>query len=201
MNVGSSEPAGAYPGRAGAGVFLHRNFLAPTALARVLGALERLSGCWAPSQRLRLLGRGRTSQIRADDVVAQAPLDELRAMLAPAVLTAVRSCGLELPDSPRLQLFPVRMIGDALEPALQWPHVDSTRSEPGPPACTNVFYAVAKAVVGGELAVAARGGAGLADPIFLAPAANSLASFPGDRVHAVRPLYAGERLSVVVNFY
>ena len=63
------------------------------------------------------------------------------------------------------------------------------------------FYAVASTTVGGELAVAARGGADLVDPILISPSPNLLASFPGDRVHAVRPLYAGKRLSVVINFY
>jgi hypothetical protein len=93
------------------------------------------------------------------------------------------------------------MDGDAASPAYQEPHVDSYGPDPGPPICTNVFYAVANANVGGELAVAARSGADLDDPILISPRPNLLASFAGDRVHAVRPLYAGERLSVVINFY
>src|SRR5215472_1395139 len=201
MTFAASEPAGTNPGPVGAGVFLRRNFLAPLAMARVLGALDRLSSSWAPSTSLRLLGRGRTSQVRSSDIAAQAPLDDIRNALAPSVLEWARRCGLPLPPTPRLQLFPVRMRGDADSPAYQEPHLDSYGSDPAPPICTNVFYAVANANVGGELAVAARGGADLDDPILISPSPNLLASFPGDRVHAVRPLYAGERLSVVINFY
>ena len=201
MDFGASKPAGTSPGQPGAGVFLSRNFLAPLAMARVLGALDRLSSSWTPSTSLRLLGRGRTSQIRSSDISAQSPLDDIRNALAPSVLEWARRCGLPLPASPRLQLFPVRMVGDADSPAYQEPHVDSNGSEPGPPICTNVFYAVADTTVGGELAVAARSGADLVDPILISPSPNLLASFPGDRVHAVRPLYAGKRLSVVINFY
>ena len=201
MSIGASGPSGTFPEPVGPNVFLHRNFLAPLAMARVVGALERLSASWASSTSLRLLGRGGTSQVRATDIVAQPPLDEIRGALAPAVLDWARRCGLRLPAAPRLQLFPVRMQGDPQSPAYQLPHVDSSGSDAQPPICTNVFYAVAKATVGGELAVAAKDGADLADPIVIEPAPNLLASFPGDRVHAVQPLYAGERLSVVINFY
>jgi hypothetical protein len=93
------------------------------------------------------------------------------------------------------------MVGDAKTPAYQEPHLDSNASQPGPPICTNVFYAKTQGVKGGDLAIARRGGPDLADPIVVQPTANAIATFAGDRVHWVRPLYAGERLSVVVNFY
>ena len=55
-------------------------------------------------------------------------------------------------------------------------------------------------MVGGELAVARRTGS-LEDPVLVNPSVNAIAPFAGERLHWVRPLYAGERLSVVVNLY
>jgi hypothetical protein len=37
--------------------------------------------------------------------------------------------------------------------------------------------------------------------VLVRPSANTLVTFAGDRVHWVRPLFAGERLSVVINLY
>ncbi len=183
------------------GPFVRRDFLAPLELMKTLSALDRLTSSWAPSQELRLLGRGQTSQVRGADIAVQAQLDVVRNLLAPAALRWARTCGFWFAKPPRLQLFPVRMVGDPAAPAYQEPHVDSVESQPDPPICANVFYARAKAIVGGELVVAARSGADLSDAVAIQPAANMLVSFAGDRVHAVRPLLAGERLSVVINFY
>jgi hypothetical protein len=182
-------------------VHLRPNFLAPADVLRVISALDRLSASWIDSGALALLGRGGTSQVRATDLMAQAPLDELRSLLAPAVLRWVQSRGFGFATPPTLQLFPVRMIGSEETPAYQEPHVDSYGADAGPPVCTNVYYARATAASGGELVVAKGAGADLDDPIVVTPQANTLATFPGARVHAVRPLRGGERLSVVINFY
>jgi hypothetical protein len=93
------------------------------------------------------------------------------------------------------------MVGDAQTPAYQEPHLDSNASQPGPPICTNVFYVKTQGVAGGGLAIARRSAPDLSDPIVVQPKANTIATFAGDRVHWVQPLYAGERLSVVINFY
>jgi len=58
-----------------------------------------------------------------------------------------------------------------------------------------------KGIAGGDLAVARGHGPDLSDPVALHPTANTIVSFAGDRVHWVEPLFAGERLSVVINFY
>jgi predicted 2-oxoglutarate/Fe(II)-dependent dioxygenase YbiX len=151
---------------------------------------------------MRLLGRGTTLQVRPTDLVAQGPLDEIREALAPPALLAARASGFRFAVPPSLQLFPVRMLGDAADPAYQEPHTDSVGADIAAPICSNVFYARVQGLVGGELAVAARAGSALADDaVALTPVANTLVTFPGDRVHAVRPLYAGERVSVVINFY
>ena len=181
------------------GVFVRRNLLAPLEFARLLAALDRLSGSWTPSQSLGLLGRAQTSQIRASDIAVQGRLDEIRQVLAPSALHWARACGFRLPAAPHVQMFPVRMTGDAKTPAYQEPHLDSDASQPGPPICTNVFYARARGVVGGELA--AQRGPDIDDPVAIAPAPNTIVTLAGDRVHWVQPLYAGDRLSVVVNFY
>ena len=58
---------------------------------------------------------------------------------------------------------------------------------------------LAKAIDGGDLALAGPGG--IDDPIVVRPTPNTLVSFSGDRVHWVLPLLAGERVSIVINFY
>ena len=178
---------------------LQRSFLPPLALSRTLAALDRLSSSWRPSEALGLLGRSQTSQIRPTDLVARAPLDEIRHCLAAATLGWTRRCGFQFGATPFLHIFPVRMLGDAEQPAHQEPHVDSTNAQAGPPLCTSVFYAKVLEVEGGELAVGRPGDA--SDPIVFPPMPNTIVSFPGDCVHWVRPLYSGERLSVVINFY
>lgn len=180
-------------------VHVQPNFLPPLALSKTLAALDRLSSSWRPSEALGLLGRSHTSQVRAGDLVVQAPLDEIRGNLAVAALQWARRCGFAFRAPPFLQIFPVRMVGDAERPAHQEPHVDSNGAQAGPPVCTNVFYAKVKDARGGELAVGRPDDAG--DPVMVRPAPNTMVSFPGQCVHWVRPLYAGERLSVVINFY
>jgi hypothetical protein len=146
-----------------------------------------------------LLGRGGTSQIRASDVVVQAPLDELRNNLAVAALEWAKRCGFHFRAPPFLHLFPVRMVGDKEHPAHQEPHVDTSNVRSGPPICTNVFYARLLAAEGGEIAVGRAGD--ISDPVLVTPTPNTMVSFAGECVHWVRPLFAGERLSVVINFY
>ncbi len=182
------------------GAFVRPNFLSPFVLVRLLDALERLSPAWAPSERMGLLGRGGTEQVRPTNLAVQAALDEIRHALAPAALQWARSCGFRLPAAPLLQLFPVRMVGDADAPARQEPHTDSHGEPPRTPICTNVFYAKAKAIQGGDLALAAANG-DLSAPRLVRPRPNMMVSIPGDRVHWVEPLHAGERVSVVINFY
>jgi hypothetical protein len=207
----ASESASARPGNAttsgvsqesfAGGVYVRRGFLSPFTMVKVLGALDRLSASWAPSEELGLLGRGQTGQIRVTGIAAQAQLDEIRHALAPAALQWARSCGFQFAAAPHLQLFPVRMVGDPKSPAFQEPHLDSNANQPGPPVCTNVFYVRTQGIAGGDLAVARGGGPDLGDPVVIHPTANTIATFAGDRVHWVRPLFAGERLSVVINFY
>jgi hypothetical protein len=180
-------------------VHVQPNFLPPLALSRTLTALDRLGSSWRPSETLGLLGRSRTSQVRGSDLVVQAPLDELRLNLADAALQWALRCGFSFRAPPFLQMFPVRMLGDAERPAHQDPHVDSNDTQAGPPVCTNVFYARVLAAQGGELAVARSDD--LEDPVLVFPTPNTIVSFPGECVHWVRPLHSGERLSVVINFY
>jgi 2OG-Fe(II) oxygenase superfamily len=181
------------------GIFIRREFLSPFALAKVLGAFDRLAPRWTSSEALGLLGRGGASQLRVSDIAARAQLDEIRAVLAPVALQWARACGFRLPPAPYLQLFPVRMIGTTEAPAYQEPHLDSDVNHDRPPICTNVFYARARRVEGGALA--AKRGPDLDDPVTVAPTPNTIVTFSGDRVHWVLPLTAGERLSVVINFY
>ena len=122
---------------------------------------------WRPSEALGLLGRSHTSQVRASDLVVQAPLDEIRLNLAGATLEWAKRCGFPFRAPPFLQMFPVRMLGDAERPPHQEPHVDSNDTQAGPPICTNVFYARVLAARGGELAVGQADD--LDDPVLVAP--------------------------------
>jgi hypothetical protein len=182
------------------GVYVRRDFLSFPALLKTLEVLDRLSASWTPSQALGLLGRGQTGQIRPTDIAVQAQLDQVGRALAPAAMDWSRACGFRFPHAPQVQMFPVRMVGDRETPAYQDPHVDSYAGQSHPPICTNVFYARTQAIEGGGLAVA-RTEADLTDPIVVQPTANTMVTFAGDRVHWVQPLYAGERLSVVIDFY
>ncbi|MGH6957191.1 MAG: hypothetical protein ACREEW_11065, partial [Caulobacteraceae bacterium] len=128
------------PEPAAEGLYVRRGFLSPLDLTRALAALERLSAKWASSEALGLLGRGRTTQVLATDIAVRTRLDEIGRALAGPTLAWARACGFLLPPSPHIQLFPVRMVGDAERPAYQDPHVDSDSSQAGPPVCTSVFY-------------------------------------------------------------
>jgi hypothetical protein len=183
------------------GVFARRSFLGPLELLKIIEAANRLTGSWAPSETLGLLGRSGTHQVRADTLAARHPLDAIRETLAMATLRWAKACGFGFVRPPRLQLFPVRMVGDRARPARQEPHRDSMASEPGAPICTSVFYVRANGVEGGELAVAPPGGPESGEALIVRPTANMMVTFGGERVHWVQPLYAGERLSVVVNLY
>jgi 2OG-Fe(II) oxygenase superfamily len=182
------------------GVYSRPNFLPLPALLKMLDGLDRLSAHWAPSQSLGLLGRGHTSQIRATDIAVQAQLDEIGRYIAPAALQWARTCGFWFSDLAPSQLFPVKMVGDAQTPAYQDPHVDSYAGQSNPPICTNVFYARTHAIEGGGLAIA-KAESDLEEPIVVQPSANTMVTFAGDRVHWVQPLFAGERISVVIDFY
>ena len=197
---GPLPPQGGGPEQLAPGVFAYRGFLPPQVMLKVLAALDRLAPSWAPSEALGLLGRGGTSQVRPTNLVVRTQLDEIRLALAPAAERWARNCGFRIPRTPYLALFPVKMTGDAAFPAHQEPHTDSSAGQSGPPLCTNVFYVTAKAVEGGALAVATADD-DLSDPLTIHPTPNTIVSFAGDRVHWVEPLYAGERLSVVINFY
>jgi|SRR5579875_3689465 len=183
------------------GVHLSRDFLPSPQLAAVLAALDNLSTSWTPSQTLLALGRGRTDQVSGASFVSQTALDQIRRVLAPAVLRQARACRFDLPAAPHLQLFPVRMIGDPQSPAYQEPHHDTLSGSLRPPVCTSVFYAKLEGVIGGRLAVTPTGRPDSTDALAVPPAVNLLASFGGERVHWVERLYEGERVSIVVNLY
>ena len=183
------------------GVFVRRPFLQPADMMRVLSALDSLSGSWTPSQGMGLLGRGGTLQVRPGAVAATASLDVIRNTLAPLVLNWVRACGFPVSAQPFLVIFPVKMIGDPDTPTYQEPHTDSYEGIPHPPACTSVFYARVKDMKGGDFAVVDPGDVELKSPHFITPSTNTLVTIPGERVHWVEPITAGERICVVLNYF
>ncbi len=184
-----------------AGVSVRRPFLPPAEMMRVLRALDALSNSWAPSQEMGLLGRGGTLQVRPGGVVVTSSLDTIRNTLAGPVLHWVRACGFAVPAKPFLAIFPVRMLGDPHTPTYQEPHTDSYAGIPHPPVCTSVFYARVRDMQGGDFAVADLDDAELRSPHFITPSTNALVTIPGERVHWVEPITAGERICVVLNYF
>lgn len=182
-----------------AGVFARSGFLPTLKHLWVLSQFDTLREKWRPSSSLGLLGRGATHQMPSSDMAAQARLEPLRRLMADATLDWHRTCGFALPDTAPVQVFPVLMIGSDLEPPFQPPHVDRASEVGTPPICTSVYYASADNLKGGELALAAVDGGPEAARIM--PSTNTIISFDGRRIHEVLPLLAGERLSIVVNFY
>lgn len=182
-----------------AGVFTRSEFLPPSKHLWVLSQLDTLRESWRRSSSLGLLGRGATHQMPWSDVAAQVSLEPLRQLLANATLDWSRTCGFELRDTAPAQVFPVLMIGSDVEPPFQPPHVDRASGVGTPPLCTSVYYVKADNLKGGELALAAVDG-GPAEARIM-PSTNTIVSFNGRRIHEVLPLWSGERLSVVVNFY
>lgn len=179
---------------------LHRVF-SPIALLWLVHVLDLPAQVWRRSQRLGRSGRGATLQIPPTNLRITRRLAPLRTVVTARARALAERAGYDVGGAAAVQVFPVRMIGDAKTPPFQRPHRDSTAALAEPPICSCVLYVVARDLDGGALVTYAETPAGLAPVERLAPAANTMAIVPGDRLHGVEPLYRGERISVVTNFY
>lgn len=100
------------------------------------------------------------------------------------------------PEGVAAQVFPVRMEGNPEEPPTQWAHVDEAAGRS--PVSTSLYYAQADNIVGGALALHDDAGNVCAR---VHPVADHLVVVSGRQIHSVEPLTAGNRITVVTNFY
>jgi hypothetical protein len=119
----------------------------------------------------------------------------LRQLLASICYEHVREpFSLPKPSMLTPQVFPVVMIGSRDRPPHQRPHTDNHGGIL--PLATSVYYARLRDATGGAIIL----GGGTARRV-VRPQEDDLIAFPGETVHAVENLSAGERVSIVCNFY
>jgi len=163
-----------------------------TLIVEMLGSMDAQ---WAASEDLGRAGAGTTAQLAPGPGYTSAGMMTLRRIVASICYEHVRELfSLPAPDRLMPQVFPVAMTGSRDRPPHQRPHTDSNRGIH--PLVTSVYYARMQDTDGGAVIL----GGGTAQRI-VEPREDDLIAFPGDTVHAVGNLYAGERLSVVCNFY
>lgn len=88
------------------------------------------------------------------------------------------------------------MWGSADDPPTQWPHRDSVGDRH--PVFTALYYPLVANVQGGRLILheVPQG-----QVMGIEPVSDLLLIIEGNQVHSVEPLTAGERVTVVTNFY
>ncbi|WP_407675791.1 2OG-Fe(II) oxygenase [Prauserella endophytica] len=88
------------------------------------------------------------------------------------------------------------MEGNTEEPPTQWAHKDEAQGRN--PVATSLYYAEVENATGGALALHDSAGQVRTR---VHPGADQLVIIAGDQVHSVEPLTAGNRITVVTNFY
>jgi len=98
------------------------------------------------------------------------------------------------------QVFPVRMLGNPLNPPHQVPHCDNHDFGGGPcvPKFTFVYYVELRNCSGGELVLFDKSHSELHR---IVPVQGDLVCISGDQLHAVADLTSGLRTSLVLNLY
>ena len=164
----------------------------------VLQMLDAPTLRWDNSDALGRTGSGTTWQL-ADSAQHDAPeMVSLSRFLAGAVHDEVDRAHpglLPAADLMSPQVFPVRMRGRRVDPPRQRPHRDEAHDRR--PLVTTIYYPEVRDVEGGDLVLFDGHGR----PQRVSPRADMLVVIDGDVLHAVEPVHAGVRTSVVVNFY
>lgn len=179
--------------------FVSSNFLGPDEIERVRGAMGARDLVWQLDDRRDTAARGSAYRLDARSPTASAYVVLLKAFFATRVFKQIQDHDLwPARRRPAVQCFAVRLVGNKRFPSFQAPHTD-TSSQFGTraPRLSSVYYFQVQGVVGGELELF------LAEKAtrVLEPTENTLVVFEGPTPHAVRPLTAGERISVVTNFF
>jgi 2OG-Fe(II) oxygenase superfamily len=173
----------------------HPDALGRTRRTRILEMLPSTGVRWGASEDLGRAGAGTTEQLAPGPGYTSADMMALRHIVASICYEHVREL-FSLPDPNLLtpQVFPVTMTGSRDRPPHQRPHTDNHGGIH--PLMTSVYYARIQDTDGGAVIL----GGGTTQRI-VEPHEDDLIAFPGETVHAVGNLYAGERLSIVCNFY
>lgn len=175
------------------------DFLGERRRIAVLELLGSPSLAWERSDRLGRTTSGRMWQLASSAMHHTPEMIQLSEIMASLVYGAVCRCmsGV-LPDAANVvsQVFPVRMEGNDTEPPTQWKHKDEARGKN--PITTSLYYALVKDTAGGALALHDDAGEILTR---VYPNSDQLVVMPGSQIHSVDPLTAGDRITVVTNFY
>jgi hypothetical protein len=180
-------------------LILDAALLGPARRKRVLELLGSPALRWELSAALGRTTSGPMWQLADRESHRTAEMREVAATLAGAVYDLVSDRLPDLlppPDQLSPQVFPVRMTGGEDDPPQQWPHEDGVDGRR--PVTTAVYYPRVRGTVGGALRL--HGSDGTLERE-VTPAEDHLVVMTGDQTHSVAPLTAGERLTVVVNFY
>lgn len=183
---------------------IHRNsrFLGEELRAGILDLLRSPQLQWARSDALGRTARGTIAQLAGRESHERPDMVRIASTLATAVyeeLAAKAAAVLPLPPSEDLvpQVFPVWMTGSNDDPPQQWPHRD--RAGDVSPLLTALYYPLVSGAVGGALVLHDDNDQTVIERIM--PATDLLIAIPGRQVHSVEALTAGERATLVTNFY
>lgn len=154
---------------------------------------------WTRSASLGHTGIGRMWQLSDPSQHRVPEMVRLSTIIASAVYVEVE-CKLPhlLPAAEDVvpQVFPVRMRGDRADPPAQQPHCDHRNG--AVPVVTSLYYADVQDVVGGALLLTDDCGVVRHQ---IDPVPDQLLVIEGKQRHAVEPVLAGMRTTIVVNFY
>jgi predicted 2-oxoglutarate/Fe(II)-dependent dioxygenase YbiX len=173
--------------------------LGDTRRAHLLDLVNSPTLQWERSDVLGRTTAGRMWQLANSAMHRQPEMVSLATLMASVVYEEIgHSVPGLLPAPERLvpQVFPVRMEGNTAEPPTQWAHRDGVDGRH--PLVTSVYYAQVDDTVGGELVLHDDDGRAI---VRIQPTADQLVVIDGRQTHSVEPLTAGERLTVVTNFY
>lgn len=176
--------------------FLRRSaILGPIKRQQLVEQLPCAGTQWKASEDLGRTGAGMIRQLAPGPGYTSADMMALRQIMASICYEQLQDV-FSLPEPGLLepQVFPVSMRGSRTDPPYQRPHIDNHRGIH--PLVTSVYYARVRETDGGSIHIALG-----ADQLIVEPEEDDLIAFPGNTLHSVAKLYAGERLSIVCNFY
>jgi hypothetical protein len=177
-------------------ILLHRSaILGPIRRDLLVKQILSAGGQWAASEDLGRTGAGTIEQLAPGPSYASADMMMVRQIMASICYTQLSDTfSLPEPDLLEPQVFPVSMRGSDTKPPHQRPHIDNHRGIH--PLVTSVYYAWVRDTRGGAIRIDLQD-----DHLIVEPKEDDLIAFPGNTLHSVEELYAGERLSIVCNFY
>ncbi|MFF5985906.1 2OG-Fe(II) oxygenase family protein [Prauserella flavalba] len=175
------------------------DFLGEKRQTDVLELLRSPTLAWERSDLLGRTTSGRMWQLATSGMHRMPEMVRLSTLMASVVYEEIHRSLPELlpePESLVPQVFPVRMEGNSDEPPTQWAHKDGAGGRH--PIVTSLYYAQVDHAVGGTLVLHDDSGTECAR---VHPTADHLIIISGNQIHSVEPLTAGDRITIVTNFY